>query len=95
VSGFLKRAARRLPRLGDLHRYIVALEAERDPKEWVCEGRAWNENYILRAFLEFNDAFEVVLFGTWLARFHRGLLAELMPLTLENPGRSLWLKRRS
>jgi predicted O-methyltransferase YrrM len=65
------------------------------PKEWVYEGRAWNEDYILRAFLEFNDAFDIVLFGTWLGRFHRELLAELMPLTLENPGGSLWLTRRS
>lgn len=65
------------------------------PKEWVYEGRAWNEDYILRAFLEFNGAFDIVLFGTWLARFHRELLAELMPLTLENPGGSLWLTRRS
>lgn len=65
------------------------------PKEWVYEGRAWNEDYILRAFLEFNDALDIVLFGTWLARFHRDLLAELMPLTLENPGGSLWLARRS
>jgi predicted O-methyltransferase YrrM len=65
------------------------------PKEWVYEGRAWNEDYILRAFLEFNDVFDIVLFGTWLARFHRELLAELMPLTLENAGGSLWLTRRS
>jgi predicted O-methyltransferase YrrM len=64
------------------------------PKEWVYEGRAWNEDYILRAFLEFNSAFEIVLCGTWLGRFHRELLAELMPLTLENPGGSLWLCRR-
>jgi predicted O-methyltransferase YrrM len=64
------------------------------PKEWVYEGRAWNEDYILRAFLEFNDAFEIVLFGTWLARSHRELLSETMPLTLENPGGSLWLRRR-
>ena len=62
------------------------------PKAWVYEGRAWNEDYILRAFLEFNDAFDIVLFGTWLAQFHRDLLAELMPLTLENPGGSLWLR---
>lgn len=64
------------------------------PKEWVYEGRAWNEDYILRAFLEFNDAFEIVLFGTWLARFHRELLDALMPLTRENPGGSLWLRKR-
>lgn len=64
------------------------------PKEWVYEGRAWNEDYILRAFLEFNDAFEIVLFGTWLARFHRELLQESLPLTLENPGGSLWVRRK-
>ncbi|MEA2237648.1 MAG: hypothetical protein QOC81_2372 [Thermoanaerobaculia bacterium] len=64
------------------------------PKEWVYEGRAWNEDYILRAFLEFNDSFEIVLFGTWLALFHRELLDELMPMTRENPGGSLWLVRR-
>jgi hypothetical protein len=64
------------------------------PKEWVYEGRAWNEDYILRAFLEFNDSFEIVLFGTWLAHFHRELLDEQMPLTRENPGGSLWVKRR-
>jgi predicted O-methyltransferase YrrM len=63
------------------------------PKEWVYEGRAWNEDYILRAFLEFNDSFEIVLFGTWLAQFHRGLLDELMPMTRENPGGSLWLRK--
>jgi predicted O-methyltransferase YrrM len=64
------------------------------PKEWVYEGRAWNEDYILRAFLEFNDGFEIVLFGTWLAQFHRDLLDELMPMTRENPGGSLWLRRK-
>lgn len=64
------------------------------PKEWVYEGRAWNEDYILRAFLEFNDSFAIVLFGTWLAKSHRELLAERMPMTLENPGGSLWICRR-
>jgi predicted O-methyltransferase YrrM len=64
------------------------------PKEWVYEGRAWNEGYILRAFLEFNDTFEIALFGTWLARFHRELLDAVMPLTRENPGGSLWLRKR-
>jgi predicted O-methyltransferase YrrM len=63
------------------------------PKEWVYEGRAWNEDYILRAFLEFNDSFEIVLFGTWLAHFHRDLLDELMPMTRENRGGSLWVKK--
>ncbi|HET7434399.1 MAG TPA: class I SAM-dependent methyltransferase [Thermoanaerobaculia bacterium] len=64
------------------------------PKEWVYEGRAWNEDYLLRAFLQFNDAFEIVLFSTYVARFHRELLQREMPLVLENPGGALWLRRR-
>jgi hypothetical protein len=63
------------------------------PKEWVYEGRAWNEDYFVRAFLEFNDAFEIVLFGTYLIRFHRDWFARHMPLCLENPGGALWMKR--
>lgn len=64
------------------------------PKEWAYEGRAWNEDYILRAFLEFNDAFEIVLFGMYLVNAHREWFAANMPLALENPGGSLWLRRR-
>ena len=63
------------------------------PKEWVYEGRAWNEDYFVRAFLEFNHAFEITLFGTYLVRFHRDWFARWMPLVLENPGGALWLRR--
>src|SRR5690606_1842332 len=35
------------------------------PKAWVYEGRAWNEAYILRAFLQYNNAFSVVLMNTF------------------------------
>lgn len=62
-------------------------------KDWIYEGRAWNEDYILRAFLEFNNVYRVVLFGTYVARFHGQLLARTMPLALENPGGALWLRR--
>ena len=31
------------------------------PKEWLLEGRAWNEAYILKAFLQYNQAFSTVL----------------------------------
>ena len=37
------------------------------PVDWVEEGRGWNEAYVLRAFLEYNDDFEVVLFNDLLA----------------------------
>lgn len=63
------------------------------PREWVYDGRAWNEDYLLRAFLQYNSAFRVLLFSTFLARFHADRLAALMPLTLKNPGGDIWLQR--
>lgn len=64
------------------------------PKEWIWEGRGWNEAYLVRALLTFSTAFEMVLFGNWLAQFERPLLEQTMPLVLRNPGGSLWLRRK-
>ena len=63
------------------------------PAEWLAEGRAWNEAYALRAFLTFNETFEIVLFNTYLERFHRGIFERDMPLCLVNEGGSIWLRR--
>jgi hypothetical protein len=63
------------------------------PKEWVYEGRAWNENYILRAFLQYNSSFRIVFFGSFLQHFHREEFAMHMPMCMKNPGGSIWIKR--
>jgi predicted O-methyltransferase YrrM len=63
------------------------------PEEWITEGRAWNETYALRAFLTFNYVFEIVLFNTYLERFHRDIFERDMPLCLKNEGGSIWLRR--
>jgi len=63
------------------------------PEGWIAEGRVWSEAYALRAFLAFNEAFEIVLFNTFLERFHRRLFEEAMPLCLRNEGGSIWLRR--
>jgi predicted O-methyltransferase YrrM len=63
------------------------------PREWVLEGRAWNEAYILRAFLQFNSGFSVVLMSTFMEHFHKDFFRERMPLCLKNPGGSLWLRK--
>lgn len=63
------------------------------PKEWLMAGTAWNEAYFIRAFLQFNDKFEVLLFNSYIAERHRELLRDRMPLALNNPGASLWLRR--
>ena len=64
------------------------------PRQWVFEGRAWNEDYALRAFLQYNAAFEIVLFNTFLETFHEPFFAQQMPLCLKNRGGSLWLRKR-
>lgn len=63
------------------------------PKEWFLEGRAWNEAYLLRSFLQFNSAFEIVCFNSYLAACHEDALQERLPLFRKNPGGSLWLRK--
>jgi len=63
------------------------------PKSWVYDGIYWNENYILHAFLEYNNQFEIVLFNTYMERFHREFFESSMPLCLKNEGGSIWLKK--
>lgn len=63
------------------------------PKEWIYRGRAWNEAYLLRAFLQYNAAFRVVLMNTFMQHFHETFFREKMPLCLRNPGGSIWLRR--
>ncbi len=79
------------------------------PKEWILSGRAWNEAYILRAFLMNNTDYEIVLFPSMLEQFHEEWMQQNMPLTLKlhekwpgeenfsyylpNKGQSLWIKK--
>ncbi len=60
---------------------------------WVEAGRAWNEAYLLHAFLLFNDAFEIVLWNHYLALEHRDLVMAELPAMLRTPGGSIWLRR--
>ncbi len=50
------------------------------PKQWICEGRSWNENYFLRAFLLYNNKFEIVLFVSYLQQFYNKKFYQYMPL---------------
>lgn len=62
-------------------------------KDWLYEGRAWNEAYLLRAFLQFNPCFQIEYFATYLNRFHRDFLVKYFPLCGKNAGGNIWLKR--
>lgn len=63
------------------------------PKEWVESGRYWNEDYMLRAFLQFNSAFRIRVWNQFLGTFHAERLRRDMPLCMNDTGGSLWLER--
>lgn len=65
------------------------------PKDWIIGGIAWNEAYLLRAFLQFNDTFGILLFNDYLGQFHREALQQRAPMALRDTGGSLWLHRKS
>jgi len=63
------------------------------PREWIYFGRAWNELYLLRTFLQYNNSFRVLLMNTFMAHFHRPFFEQKMPLCLKNTGGSIWLEK--
>ncbi len=65
------------------------------PEEWILGGRAWNEAYILKAFLQFNAAFKVLFFNSYIATHHAELAQRHLPLFMKNPGGSLWIEKIS
>ncbi|MEI8333765.1 MAG: class I SAM-dependent methyltransferase [Chloroflexota bacterium] len=66
------------------------------PAGWLATGCAVNEAYAMRALLQSTTAYEIVLFNTFLERFHRDWFAEHMPLVLAGryPTGGIWLRRR-
>jgi hypothetical protein len=62
-------------------------------KAWIYEGRAWNEAYMLRSFLQYSSKFSVVLMNTFIRQFHESFFLEKMPLCLKDPGGSIWIRK--
>ncbi|MEX0687312.1 MAG: DUF4214 domain-containing protein [Pirellulales bacterium] len=65
------------------------------PSTWLDEGRAWNEVYAVRAFLQYNRCFSLMLFINCLVHRDRGWFERHAPTILRNVGGSLWLRRDS
>ena len=71
------------------------------PKKWLKSGRAWNEAYLLRAFLQYNSQFEILFYNSFLEHHRRETLREKLPLMLRQPkanmtfgNSSLWLRKK-
>lgn len=63
------------------------------PKDWVYEGRSWNEDYFLKAFLMYNDKFEIKIFSEYIHKHHKEAFRD-MPLSYNNPGGNFWLVKK-
>ena len=64
-------------------------------KDWIMRGTYWNEQYMLQAFLQFNEAYRV-LWGSTLARAYcpdavKQVFPEFDPA--REVGGSFWMKR--
>lgn len=77
-----------------VHVHDIFLPAEY-PKRWVVDGRFWDEQYLLQAFLAFNESFEVLWAGHWLHLNHPDALAKAFATydpKRAAPG-SFWMRR--
>jgi predicted O-methyltransferase YrrM len=67
------------------------------PEQWVREGWGWNEIYLVKAFLTFNSAFEVLLGARWMLQNASDAIERAFPgfaRHREQGGASLWIRRR-
>ncbi|NDJ18736.1 class I SAM-dependent methyltransferase [Myxacorys almedinensis] len=63
------------------------------PESWIKMGFAWNEAYVLRAFLQFNPAFHILYFNSLIGQVYLNELEQNLPLCLENTGGSIWIRK--
>jgi hypothetical protein len=75
-----------------IHIHDIATNLEY-PRQWLEEGRAWNEQYLLRAFLMYNRAFEVIFLSAWMFDTRNDFFRERLPLCVRSGGGQIWLRK--
>ena len=67
------------------------------PLEWLTEElRLWNEQYLLEAFLSFNNSFEIVISMQHLTLRHRSKVIQAFPVLASDKERkpgSFWIRK--
>jgi hypothetical protein len=87
-----------LPRLAPgvyVHIHDVFLPGDY-PESWVMEGWGWNESYLVRSFLSYNNAFEVVWGSQYTTQLHPQNVLRAFPQEIEyhdRAGAALWIRR--
>ena len=64
------------------------------PKEAIYEGFAWNEIYMIRAFLQYNNEFKIKYWNNYLAKNYSNEIFSKLPLCENNIGGSLWIEKK-
>jgi hypothetical protein len=64
------------------------------PHELVGRGVAWNESYLLRAFLMYNAVFEIEFFPSCLQQLYTQAYLAAVPMGHVDWGSSFWMRRR-
>ena len=60
---------------------------------WLRQERAWNEAYLLRAFLTHNAAFSIELFNDWIWKREPDLVRAALPTAADQSPGGVWLRR--
>lgn len=69
------------------------------PEEWVFntngrwKGFSWNESFILRAYLMFNEQFRIYFFGSYMVNGNMDFFSKNMPLFLNSIPGSIYLQK--
>lgn len=85
-----------LPRLAPgvfIHFHDIFYPFEYNYQWAITENRSWNEIYMLRSFLSFNNKFKIVFFNDMMAQLRKDELLSCCPDFFCNTGGSFWLKR--
>lgn len=82
-----------------IHFHDIFFPYDYPPKWLIDERRAWNEQYMLEAFLAYNHSFEVILANHWLSVDYPQDVAQIWSGVLEwkepyHHCGSLWLRKK-
>lgn len=61
------------------------------PLHWLREGRAWNEAYMLRSFLQYNDSFKIIYWNSYLSACCKSELDS--HFSEYHGGGSIWIRK--
>ena len=76
-----------------IHFHDIYYPLEYPAKLVLEEHLAWNEAYLLRAFLMYNSDFEIIYFNNYMYEKQTNLLKENMPECMKDEGASLYIRK--